>query len=204
MNFALKHMQIKNRGTTMKYLIRILPFCLGLIFTGCLVTSMHPFYSEDIVVFDPNLVGEWIGENENESLMFIQQKEKEYRMFLKEEEDTLEFQTYLFKIQEQLFLDLYPLSTRLDEDTFSGMHYLSLHSILLVKQIEPTLQLINLNYQWLKDQIQSDPSCIAHETVGDRIILTASSKELQRFIIGHVQTEGAFETINTFTRKTDL
>jgi hypothetical protein len=188
----------------MKHVIPMMTLCFLIIFTGCLVTSIHPFYTENSIVFDATLMGQWTGENESESLTFIRQGEKKYRMFLKEEKDTLEFKAILFKVQEYLFLDLYPLSTQLDDDTFSGMHYLPLHSILLVKQIAPTLQLSSFNHQWLQDQIQSDSLCIAHETVGDRIILTASSNELQQFIISHVQTEGAFERINTFTRKTDL
>lgn len=186
----------------MKHFITILLLCFLIIFTGCLVTSIHPFYTEDVLVFDTDLVGQWIGENESESLAFIQQGWKKYRMFLKEEEDTLEFEANLFKLQEHLFLDLYPLSTQWDDDSFSGMHYLPLHSILLVKQMKPALQLSSLNHQWLNNYIQSDSSCIAHETVGDRIILTAPSNELQQFLISHIDTEGAFERINTFTRKT--
>ncbi len=185
----------------MKRFIKILPICLLTIFTGCIVTSIHPLYTEDVTIFDTNLIGEWIGENEDGGPVFIQDGEKKYKLFLKEEKDTLQFEVHLVKLQEHLFLDLFPLSPEKDNDTFWGMHILALHSIIFVKQIEPTLQLAPLNQQWLKDQIKNDPACIAHEIVRDRIILTASSKDLQKFVINHVQTQGAFDAVDTFTHK---
>jgi hypothetical protein len=185
----------------MKPLFKILPVCLLLIFAGCIVTSIHPFYTEDVTIFDKNLVGEWIGEDEDGSLIFTQDGEKKYKLFLKEEEDTLRFEVHLFKLQNRLFLDLYPQSREKDDETFWGLHFLALHSILFVKQIEPALQLAPLGQQWLKNQIKSDSLCIAHETIGDRLILTASSKELQNFIINRIQTEDAFDTIDTYHRK---
>jgi hypothetical protein len=186
----------------MKRFIKILPICLLTIFAGCIVTSIHPFYTEDVVVFDPSLLGEWVVENEEGGLTFVQDGENQYKMILKEEKDTIEFDVHLVKLQDRLFLDLYPSSSEKDEETFFGFHFLSLHSILLIKQIEPTLQLAPMSQQWLRNEIQNDPSCIAHEIVGDRILLTSSSQELQKFVAAHVQTEGAFETADEFTRKT--
>ena len=187
----------------MKQMIKILPLCLLIIFTGCLITSIHPFFTEDVLVFDPSLVGEWIGEEENENFIFIKNGEKQYKMLLNEETDTTEFTVHLIKLQNHLFLDLYPHSSEKEDETLYQMHYIPFHSIVLLKQSDSTLQLSSLNHSWMKDQIHSDPTCIAHQMIDDRITLTASSKELQQFLINHVQTEGAFEPINTFTRKTD-
>ena len=185
----------------MKHFIKILPICLLTIFAGCIVTSIHPFYTEDVTIFNENLVGEWTGENGDGSLIFSQDGEKKYKLILKEEKDTLRFEAHLIKLREHLFLDLYPLSSEKDDETFWGLHFLPLHSIFFVKQIEPTLQLAPLGQQWLKNQIKNDSLCIAHEIVGDRIILTASSKDLQKFVTSHVQAEDVVDGMETYIRK---
>ena len=185
----------------MKRFIKILAICFLTIFTGCIVTSIHPFYTENVIISDADLVGEWTKEDGEGSLIFTQDGEKKYKLILQEENDTLRFEVHLFKLQQQLFLDLYPLSSEKEDETFWGLHFLPLHSILFVKQIEPTFQFASLGQQWLKNQIKNDSLCVAHETVGDRIILTASSKDLQKFLVSHFQVEDVSDEMETYIRK---
>jgi hypothetical protein len=74
------------------------------------------------------------------------------------------------------------------------------HYLLKVTRIEPELEMNLLDYDWLKTLIEKDPKVIRHIVVpkklgedGDgNLVLTADTAELQKFILKHEKTEGAF------------
>ena len=69
---------------------------------------------------------------------------------------------------------------------------------ILVEQIEPTLRIRTMDMEWLDDFLVENPEAIAHDTIeeGTRLIFTASTEELQAFMLEHIDTEGAYaETI---------
>ncbi|MDZ7363800.1 MAG: hypothetical protein ONB46_24255 [candidate division KSB1 bacterium] len=73
---------------------------------------------------------------------------------------------------------------------------------LLVSQIEPALQLSSLEMDWLKKFIEKNPKVIRHEKINGDILLTASTPELQKFLLAHVKTEGAFGSASNLIRQT--
>jgi len=70
------------------------------------------------------------------------------------------------------------------------------------------LETANLNYDWLVKLLEKNPKAIRHmmlrEKTGDeqggRIILTADTKELQRFILKYVNSTDAWEQSSQFRR----
>jgi hypothetical protein len=44
----------------------------------------------------------------------------------------------------------------------------------------------------VEDMLENDPNLIKHEIVQDRLVLTASTKELQKFMKAHADDEGLF------------
>ena len=48
------------------------------------------------------------------------------------------------------------------------------------------LKLAVCDFDWLKDQLQENPKALAHRKESDAILLTASSADLQRFVLEHL------------------
>lgn len=179
---------------------------LGIIvlFSGC-VPSLHPLYTKDDLIFSPNLLGEWSEKNSKETWLFTKEGEKEYKLVHTDEEGKQgEFEVHLLKVKGRLFLDLFPEAPDLKENEFYQIHLLPVHTFMLVKQIEPTLQMATLSPDWIVDFLARHPRAIRHEKVEDGILLTAQSKKLQAFVIKHEKTEDAFGGLSNLTRKAGI
>jgi hypothetical protein len=55
---------------------------------GCLVTSVYPYYSDDTVVFDPALLGTWVGDEGRTTWTFTKDGDKAYRVVVEEEKSS--------------------------------------------------------------------------------------------------------------------
>ncbi len=55
---------------------------------------------------------------------------------------------------------------------------------------------------WLGGQLKEHPEALAHEELeeSDRIVLTASTAELQKFVIEHADNEEAWDDCGTLER----
>jgi hypothetical protein len=162
---------------------------------GCVVTSVHPFYTEKDLVFEPALVDDWIKEvkdGPDEVWKFEKSPTEGYRLTLIEERQATVLETHLFKLQGQLFLDI----ASMERD----YHVIPPHYLLKVSHITPTLRMSELNHDWLKGLVKTNPSVIRHHLVrtGDqpedsRVVLTADTAELQKFVLKHLETAGAWK-----------
>jgi len=185
---------------------RLLTVAAGVLMVGvagCIPTSIHPLYSEKDLVFEPLLVGIWKEKDESkENWRFEKAGEKEYRLITTEENGANgEFKVHALKLGGTLFLDLFPDGCGVKESNCSGYyqaHVQPMHSFLKVSQLEPTtLQLSSMNLKWLTEFLKENPQAIHHETLGGekddpQIILTASTTELQAFVMKHLKTPDAF------------
>jgi hypothetical protein len=162
---------------------------MTLLLAGC-VPSLKPLYTEKDLVFEPGLVGVWAEkEDSEETWAFEKSGEKAYKLIYTQDGKTGEFKVHLLKLGDTLFLDLYPDDeglARLNRNDFYWSHWLPTHTFAKVRQIEPTLQMSFLNGDWLEKSVEKNPKAIRHERIdGDRIVLTASTKELQEFVNKH-------------------
>jgi len=166
------------------------------LLASCVVTSVYPFYTAKDVVFDPALVGAWVETGSTntakEHWRFEKAAGQAYKLIVQDNEKQTEFDTHLFKLKGRLFLDLCP---RERPDNSLPLHYL-----LTVARLEPALEMNMLDYDWLKKLIEKDPKAIHHIFVPKKLgedgegdlVLTADTAELQKFILMHEKTEGAF------------
>jgi len=169
---------------------------------GCVQVSLFPLYTDEDLVFDSSIIGEWVEKDSGETWNFTGGEAKEYNLLFVDDEDKIgEFVAHLVNIQGRLFLDIFPKETDLIESDTYQWHLLSVHSFLKVKQIQPTLQLSPLSPDWVEEFLEEHPEEIRHEIVDGRVVLTAKPKELQGFLIKHENTEGAFEEPNDLIRK---
>jgi len=78
---------------------------------------------------------------------------------------------------------------------------LKLLTVSFFSQTAPTVQISYLEPKWLKTFLVRNPTAVSHEKMGDDILLTASPKKLQKFLLAHLNTEGAFGKPISLKRK---
>ncbi len=185
--------------------LKLLVFPFGVLFllSGCIVQSLHPLYTDENVIFDARLIGQWAEEDSKEIWEFSQQGEQRYKCVVYEDEGEQSIlAAHLLEIKGKMFLDFFP--TELDEQggIFYQLHVLPVHSFAYVKQIEPTLQIRFPSSDWLQELLEKNPDAIRHEELGrDNIILSASTEALQTFWLAHLDTEGAFAELSNLQRR---
>ena len=173
---------------------------------GCVPPhSLHPIYTDQDVIFEPALLGEWVGADPKQICTFSKSKGKAYRLkYENKDGESGNFVVHLVEINETMFLDLFPEKPNLPDAGLYKYHLLPVHTFFLVEQIKPTLQTSFIELDWLKELLKKNPKAIQHEQINDMddlIVLTASTRELQTFFVKHAKTEGAFGKPSEMTRK---
>jgi hypothetical protein len=184
-------------------------FTLLALLSGC-VQSLHPYYTEAQLTYDPALEGKWAGEDQKVSVVLTGDAEaKSYQaLYTDEENKTGKFDVRLAKVNGQLLLDITPAEPeRENESDMYQVHLLPVHSFMLLTRAEgdkDSFQVRVMDYDWLKEYLEKNPNAVAHEKVGDkRILLTAASEKLQAFVLEHVNTAKAYGETTTFKRVTE-
>jgi hypothetical protein len=171
----------------MKYAPLPVAVTLALVLSAC-VPSLNPLYNEQDLVFDPALVGRW-AENDNaqDTWTFEKSGDKGYQAIYQEKGQTGEFDVHLVKLGEQLFLDFYPQDggiKEMDRNDFYRFHFLPVHTFARVSLSGSAVEMAFLDPDWLKKLLDREPKAIRHERRGeDGIVLTASTKDLQTFLL---------------------
>lgn len=173
------------------------------LLAGCVVTSVCPYYTESDVVFEPALVGDWVPQGKSgseEVWKFDKVRERTYRFTLIEDQKASVMEAQTFKLQGQLFLDVYSL----DQD----IRVIPPHYLMKVEGLTPTLKFTQLNNDWLRKTLEQKPGTIAYHLVksGDnadelRVVLTASTAELQKFVIQQLKNPDAWTEGSELTRE---
>jgi len=166
-----------------------------LLATGCIVPSIYPLYNDDTLTFDPALLGTWVEEGEEGVTWVFRQTSEQAYEFVHTDEDSMTgvFQAHLVCLGDDLFLDLYPDRSTLDDavNGFFLFHLVPAHSFLRVWLEEETLRLAIIDLEWLKNGIENGSVTIDHVYSEDQIILTAETIQLQQFV--HQHKDEAFD-----------
>ena len=185
----------------MKNITKLVTLSFLLMFAGC-VPSLNPLYTEQDLIFDSALLGVWTDKDSKETWELTKANGKQYKLIYTDEDGkTGEFTAHLLKIDGEIFLDLTPIKPLLPQNDFYNRHFLPTHTFAQISQTAPTVQISFLEPEWLKKFLAKNPTAIRHEKLGDDIFLTASPKQLQKFLLAHVNTQGAFAKPLSVIRK---
>jgi len=176
---------------------------LGAMLTGCLGGggSLRPLYTDENVIFDPLLVGEWqeTGSREADRWTFAKGQDKAYTVTARwktEEGKTkpIAYEAHLVSLGMYTFLDTYPAPTEADKKVIEQYHYAGLHQQWLVKREKDTLRVATLNEDWLDAQVlegEIRPRVAVLEQGAS--VLIDPTRELQKFLLHAAADRDAFK-----------
>ncbi|MHC4394725.1 MAG: hypothetical protein ACYS1A_03650 [Planctomycetota bacterium] len=178
---------------------KLLFYLLAVILGGC-VPSLNSLFTENELIFEENLLGTWAEDDSRETWQFKRGSDdpnnKFYEMTYTDSNGKGVFFAGLGKINDVMFLNIYPHEPELDKtNDFYKFHILRVNTFMKIEQIEPTLKMAMMSPDTIKEMLENDPNIIEHKFIenGERILLTASTKQLQQFMKEHANDKDLFD-----------
>jgi hypothetical protein len=193
----------------MKKTIWIFAAILLLIAPSCLV-SIHPLYQEKDLIFLPELVGTWSDGESTWTFNRYDEQSNAYNMTITENNKENSFKVGLVKLGNYHYFDFYPEESSEELNLFFASHLLPVHTFCKVDLSNKDSFLLSpFKANFLKDLLKRNRIKIKHEYIPEKVldvdigtyVLTASTQELQKFMMNFGSEENAFEEGTLFHRK---
>ncbi len=181
-----------------------------LFLSGC-IPSLHPLYfDKDRITLDI-IEGSWMSDSgdgwefikvENEPSYVLKYTEKQQKGEQNQKSKFANFEANIVQLGGQYFIDLYPGDNQYLEEmnNFLAIHLIQAHTFLKLEIKNKQLVIYQMSPEWLDDLFKENRIRISHEKDDeDKIILTASTKELQKFITKYANDKDAFEEPEVLT-----
>ena len=200
------------------------------VLAGCIPLSLHPFYHERDVEFEEWLLGEWGVESEDTAFAFERADDDAYRLTVHavsgDGQERWVFEAHLFELGDRLFLDLVRADSfedvggrievdeaKLDREALDdyveplgnwAFFQVPAHTFVKIERDGDTLRYAWMDAEWLEDALDAKKVRIDHvKLADDRLLLTASTCKLRRFVKKHAGNPDAYSDWNE-VRKKDL
>ena len=191
----------------MKAKTLIMAGATALCLNAC-IPSVNPYYTVRDITFDDHLVGEWHstdGQNEPEHWTFERGENQSYALRVTDAEGKQgQFKATLFKLDGHQFLDL--TATQCEYATnqvdLVACSMIPGHLLIHVAQIEPGLKMSLADFDWLQGYLKAHPKALAHhgKSEDDPMVLTADTRDLQRFVLKHLKEDELFSDYGELKR----
>lgn len=165
---------------------------IGVVFmlSAC-ITSLHPFYTEEDVMFDPTLLGTWISIREKETWEFSSRdpSSRSYELTHTDARgNKAMFVVHLFQLENQTFFDLVAISETRNE--LHSMHTPPSHFVMLVETMEPTLRIALLGQGIFDNKSKHYAELPAYTKIDKSTwVFTAPTEHLRRWLAKLATTE---------------
>ncbi len=190
---------------------KLLFYLLAVLLGGCIpVMSLHPLYTEEDVVFEEKLLGTWVDDsNCTWEFKCPNEPEKIYKLVFSDDEGQKgSFDVRLAKLENKLFLDVYPDEMPWDlEDPnktqwpYNTFFLIPAHTFIKVNGVEPELKLQITDDDELKKLLKEDPNAVEHTSIEDKFVLTASTEKLRAFVVKYADDSRVFTAESVLNRK---
>ncbi len=196
---------------------KLLFYLLAALLAGCVpVMSLNPLYTEKDVIFEEKLLGKWVDSNDPNNTWDFQQPnksdkgtEKTYNLILSEKDKKVgSFDIHLLKLENKIFLDACPNKFPCKEQDSEEMEWpynasfmIPVHTFLKVDSIEPLLRIRLTDDDEMEKLLKENPNAVEHTSIDDTPVLTASTKELQAFVLKYADDGRLFTNEIILTRK---
>lgn len=182
-----------------------------LCFQGC-VPSLHPLYTSDVLAWNKDVAGAWVPADEDREegsvagiWQFVANKDKSFDLIQYDSDGTPgTLEAHLVKLGEHYFFDFaarfanseekerYPTLNNKRFTDLEGIHYFPVHTFAKVAVDEKRMSIAMFDSEFLEMLLEQNRIRIKHEKVDGDYVLTASSKELQKFMIKYADDPNAF------------
>lgn len=184
----------------------------GLLVSCVPVMSLHPLYTEKDVIFEEKLLGTWVQDTDESIWEFsrVDANENTYKLTFSDNEDKKgAFIAHLVKLENRIFLDVYPEDLpsgqanepNTVERPYNVFFFMPVHTFLKVSSIEPQLKMQLTDDEEFEKLLQEDPNAVEYTSVEDTPVLTASTKELQEFVLKYADDIRVFSEEIILNRK---
>jgi hypothetical protein len=167
--------------------------------SGCLVLSLHPFFEEDAIVFEEQLIGTWES-IENAATLHIERAEwRSYRIRYEQGAETTELAGYLTRIGSERFLDLAP-----EHGEAHTEFLIPAHGLFRIEVDGDALRVAPLNHDWFHAMMHDPrPPRGLRLTVDERdhVLLTSLTKELRTWLAQWSNHPDVFSPAETLRRR---
>lgn len=193
-----------------KLLFYLLPLLLG----GCVpVLCLHPLYTKEDIVLEKKLTGTWVDDANHPETTWefkrIDEPENAYKLIFTDEDGKKgSFIAHLLKLQNKLFLDVYPSELPWEPDDpntmdwpYNSFFLIPAHTFIKIDSIDPQLKMRLALESKIEELLTEDPNAVKHMSIGERVVLTASTKELQALVLKHADDDKLFADEIPLVRK---
>jgi hypothetical protein len=191
---------------------KLLFYLLAGILGGCIpVMSLHPLFTEKDLAFDEKLLGTWVDANETMwQFSDANKPEKAYELIFTDNEGKKgSFVAHLVKLENRLFLDVYPSEPPWgNEDDpnkvewlYNTLFVIPAHTFIKINSIEPQLKMLLTDDEKMKEFLKADPNAVEYTSIEDKPVLTAPTEKLQAFVLKYADDSRVFTKESVLTRK---
>jgi len=208
----------------MKKVPIILAFTFLVIFLSSCLRTLHPIFTIKDIVYEPKLLGTWKSENQGtkgfvtittlaadnsielpEKISTIRQKGYLISYQDGDGNATEQYIAFLARIGKHLYFDYFPAEKKDNKtgDKFFTSHFVKMHTSYRVTISEDgSFELSQLDELHLTKLINEKKIRINHEKdANGSIVITASTDELQQYIIKYGDEPGAYRSEKTVFTK---
>jgi len=184
---------------------KVLFYLLAALLGGCVpVLSLNSLYTEENVVFDQKLLGTWVDDPNSPEVTWeferLEEPNNAYKLVFSDKDDKKgSFIVHLVKLQNRLFLDVYPGELPWEPDDpnevkwlYNSFFLIPAHTFMRIDSIEPQLKMRLTDDDEMAELLREDPNAVKHISIEDRLILTASTKGLQAFVLKYAGDRRVF------------
>ncbi len=206
---------------------RVVFCCLLGLMAGCVpIVSLSPLFTRGDIVFDEKLLGTWLEDPNNPSLSWefarfeegaaenlpkeLQGEYKQvYRVNLTDKEGHKgALAGCLVKLWDRRFIDLFPDQFPSGESDmekmklgFNAFFFLPCHTFVRVDAVGDQLKIQFTDDEEFKKLVEAEPKAVSHTETEEHIVLTASTKELQSFVVKYADDKRLFAHEMLLVRK---
>jgi len=204
------------------FLLSAITFIVVLL-SGCL-TTLHPIFTENDLSYEPRLLGSWKTETQGKpgraiitnlatensvelpgNIVSIKQKGYLITYEDKDGNNTGQYIAFLARIGKHLYFDYFPADKKEVEklDDFFLAHFVKMHTSYRVDiSKDGGFELTQLEESYVTKLIEEKKIRISHEIDADgNTIITASTKELQEYLIKYGDEPEAYRSDKTIFTK---
>ncbi len=188
----------------MKKVIFGLAFVILLLFSSCNLLSLYPLYTKEVLVRKDEIDGIWMMPIDSTYFEWAFEaptlsSSYDYALSVTDPDDEEEeqYEIHIVQLGEDYYFDIFPKADRYMLLT----SLMACHTFGKVEFQNNKMIYYTFDADWLKSLFDKRKIRLRHERTGkDEILLTASPKELQQFLIKYGQDENAYLDTIVLTR----